>query len=121
MARNDENGYDNAAALDREGIPALEEPVNADEGIIPPGEHPRAVDEFGTTAEEQRRGESLAQRQAQLTPETQPAPTSSPGRLVADGDEGPTDVDAEKDMVARAVDQAGTAPSAEEAAIHIER
>lgn len=123
MARDDhDDGYDNAADLDREGIPTLEEPVNVDEGMIPPGDSPRAADEFGTTAAEQRRGESLAQRDAQREPEVGGATdgTTNADRMLADGDDGPGDVDDEKDVVAEEIDQPGTAPSAEEAAVRTE-
>ena len=124
MARDDyDDGYDNAADLDREGIPTLEEPVNVDEGMIPPGDSPRGADEFGTTAAEQRRGESLAQRDAQTEPDVGPggAGERATERMIADGDEGPGDVDDEKDVVAEEAAQPGTAPSAEEAAVRADR
>src|SRR3954469_5199750 len=47
-----------------------------------PAEHPLAVDKFGTTAEEQREGESLDYRLAQEQPDIQPEdPLDSPGAL----------------------------------------
>ena len=48
----------------------------------PPAEHPMAVDRFGTTAEEQRAGESLDYRLSQEQPDIQPEdPLDSPGAL----------------------------------------
>jgi hypothetical protein len=47
-----------------------------------PSDQPRGVDRFGTTAEEQRAGETLDQRLAQEEPDVQPeVPAESPGPL----------------------------------------
>jgi hypothetical protein len=47
-----------------------------------PADHPMAVDRFGTTAEEQRAGESLDLRLSQEQPDVQPEdPLDSPGVL----------------------------------------
>ncbi|HEX8630413.1 MAG TPA: DUF5709 domain-containing protein [Catenuloplanes sp.] len=47
-----------------------------------PTDHPVAVDRFGTTAEEQRAGESLDYRLAQEMPDVQPEdPLADPGEL----------------------------------------
>lgn len=92
-----------------------------------PPEHRPAATRYGTTAAEQERGESLDQRLAQEEPDIDPdTPTddragaaASPraGRLVAP-DEG-AHSDEEPDAVAQDVGLAGSAASAEEAAMHI--
>ncbi|MCS0635404.1 DUF5709 domain-containing protein [Streptomyces sp. LP05-1] len=112
-----------------------------DEGWSPP-ERPLAVDHEGTTAREQREGESLDQRLAEEVPDPsleepervrdddgigdlaggngEPVDdevgAARSGRLVAP-DEG-AHADAEKDMIAEDVGVDGAAASAEEAAIH---
>ncbi|MFD5032283.1 DUF5709 domain-containing protein [Streptomyces sp. NPDC058405] len=107
-----------------------------DEGWSPP-ERPLAVEHTGTTANEQREGESLDQRLAEEIPD-QEVPIGDgigdlpygegetldnevgddrSGRLVAP-DEGAHE-DAEKDMIASDVGIDGAAASAEEAAVHL--
>jgi MFS family permease len=69
-------------SLDAEGIPDHEGPLpekartgDAQEGLYPPAEDGYAgADEFGTTAEEQREGESLAAKLARETPDVGDAP-----------------------------------------------
>ena len=127
--------------LDDRGVEDL-----LDEGYSPP-ERPRGVDAFGTTAAEQRQGESIEQRLAHEVPD--PAnmfedPLSDErlvggndpdaigledddlreevgdrrsGRLMA-SEEGEPD-DPESEMVARDVGIDGGGSSAEEAAMHI--
>jgi len=97
-----------------------------------PPERPRELDAFGTTVDEQRRGETLDQRLAQEEPD--PAMAVDPpdagedvddgevgdaraGRLV-DPDQGLGE-DTEKDLVAGDVGIDGGAASAEEAAMHV--
>lgn len=104
-----------------------------DEGYSPP-ERPVAMTGFGTTAAEQRRGESLDQRLAQEEPEVWAAEVAPggpaqegelpaqvgdrrAGRLV-EPDEGVRG-DTEADAVARDVGIDSGAASAEEAAVHI--
>ncbi|MDT0473802.1 DUF5709 domain-containing protein [Streptomyces griseoviridis] len=110
-----------------------------DEGWSPP-ERPLAVDHQGTTAREQREGESLDERLAEeradpaLTPpgdgdglgdledgDGEPLDrevgTARAGRLTAP-DEGAHE-DAEKDMIAEDVGIDGGAAGAEEAAVHL--
>ena len=53
---------DQSRALDEEGIPDLETPINADEGMIPTRDHPQGVEEFGVTAAEARADEPIADR-----------------------------------------------------------
>ncbi|MFF5563267.1 DUF5709 domain-containing protein [Streptomyces sp. NPDC012623] len=107
-----------------------------DEGWSPP-ERPLGVERTGTTAAEQRAGESLDQRLAVEVPDVA-APVGDgigdlpygegeeldgevgderSGRLVAP-DEGAHE-DAEKDMIASDVGIDGAAASAEEAAVHL--
>jgi hypothetical protein len=101
-----------------------------DEGYTPPERMP-ATHSFGTTAEEQRHGETLDQRLAQEEPDPVLASGRVPdeqwegegtgrersGRLVAP-DEGAHE-DQEKDLVASDVGIDGGAASAEEAAMHV--
>ncbi len=112
-----------------------------EEGYSPP-ERPLGVGHHGTTAREQREGESLDQRLAEEEPDTTQPPTGPEalpdgigdlpggmgepyddqvgrrrsGRLVAP-DEGVRE-DTEKDVVGRDVGVNGGAASAEEAAMH---
>ena len=99
-----------------------------DEGYSPP-ERPLGLDAYGTTAAEQREGETLDQRLAEEEPDTgsgrrqcgdprrQRGRRLRSGRLVAE-DEGVGE-DEEKDLVASDIGIDGGAASAEEAAVHI--
>jgi hypothetical protein len=92
--------------LEDEGIPDHEGPLpskvrtgDQQDGIIPPGDHPRAADEFGTTAAEQLRGETLAERLEEEEPDG-PLPQTErddPGQLTERGD---TETDDEAELVA---------------------
>lgn len=99
-----------------------------------PAERPRGIDSFGTTAEEQRRGESLEQRMAQEEPEAEDdgeddgdydeqadaggsAGNARSGRLYAP-DQGVGE-DEEKDLVGFDAGIDAGAASAEEAAVHV--
>ncbi|HEX5494102.1 MAG TPA: DUF5709 domain-containing protein [Mycobacteriales bacterium] len=91
-----------------------------DSGYIPP-DRPFGLDEPGTTAAEQRAGDSLDQRLAREEPDVTDEgeggvaePRS--GRLVA-SDEG-AHSDTEADLVSHDVGIDGGAASAEEAAVH---
>ncbi len=124
----DPAGHDASDTLD--GDPGYD-PL--DQGIAPPDRW-SAGEGFGTTAEEEREGESLDQLLAEEEPEPdpyadedEPAPAaglddSEPeprsGRLVAD-DEG-ISPDQDADLVARDVGIDAGAASAEEAAVHVE-
>jgi hypothetical protein len=111
--------------LEDEGIPDLQDTVTSDdnEGLIPPRDYPQAVNEFGTTAAEESRGESLAQRVAREEPDfgEQGAPSGDlddeTGRVVEPISDGGIDEEAASigDLV---TDDAGGL-SAEEAAIHV--
>ena len=125
----DAEDMDPAENLTGDGID-LDEPL--DTSYSPPDRRPAAT-RWGTTGEEQAAGESLDQRLS----EEEPDPTAGPddyaedggsgedggaaepraGRLVAP-DEG-AHGDTEKDEIARDVGKAGSAASAEEAAVHV--
>ncbi len=98
-----------------------EDPLDA--GYSPPDREPRAT-RFGTTADEQRAGESLDEQLAEEEPEIDASgwvdsePDPRAGRLVAP-DEG-AHADEESDEIAFDVGRSGYAASAEEAAMHVE-
>ncbi|WP_072948528.1 DUF5709 domain-containing protein [Rhodococcus koreensis] len=100
-----------------------------DEGYSPP-EKPLGLNAFGTTAAEQREGETLDQRLAEEEPDPafeedenveilddNEVGRQRSGRLLAE-DEGVGE-DEEKDLVAFDIGIDGGAASAEEAAVHI--
>ncbi|MFI9063572.1 DUF5709 domain-containing protein [Streptomyces sp. NPDC053429] len=108
---------------------ALDEPdadQRLDEGYDTP-DRPRAVSRYGTTAAEQRQGESLDQRLAQETPDVgqngrdtgphpEPLPGDTVGRLAPVEDNHPQRA---FDVLAHDVGTDGGAESAEEAAMHV--
>src|SRR5688572_5555505 len=104
--------YDNAARLDREGVPVLEEPINDDEGMFPPSDQPHAV----PTATEQTRGESLEDRLGQELPEDNELWDERPGQILQPGDEDVDFIDDEKDVIASLGGEGVESLSAEEAA-----
>ncbi|MFF7690871.1 DUF5709 domain-containing protein [Streptomyces syringium] len=133
---------DHSGTRDRPDGPDLENALEGDgldetldEGYSPP-EKPLAAEHHGTTAREQREGESLEQRLAEEEPDIAPpegdgigdqvntngeavdeeAGDARAGRLVAADDGLPHHAN---DMVARDVGTDGGAASAEEAALHI--
>jgi hypothetical protein len=109
-----------------EGIPDLDQALpekeitgDPQEGLVVPRDEPRAVEEHGTTAGEQREGESLDERLAREEEEKDqggPRSRESAGTLAEDGS-GLTD--AEKDEVG---DQAEAVEgrTAEEEALRVE-
>ncbi|HUP84045.1 MAG TPA: hypothetical protein VM143_00125 [Acidimicrobiales bacterium] len=112
--------------MDAEGIPDLETPINEDEGLIPPRDHPQGVEEFGITAAEQRAGEPLADRVLREEPDfdegtvAQAADDAIVGQLVEPGGEDVDAIDDEKDAIAAAIGADDeVALSAEESAMHI--
>ncbi len=111
--------------LDAEGIPDLETPINVDEGMIPPRDHPQGVEEFGITAAEQRGDEPLAERVRREEPDVDESTVAQPpdetigSRLVEPGSEDVGLLDEEKDAVAMLMGEDDGAQSAEEAAMHI--
>lgn len=113
-------------SMDAEGIPDLETPINEDEGLIPPRDHPQAVDEFGITAAEQRADEPLADRVLREEPDfddsavAQAADEAIGGQLVDTGSADVEGYDDEKDAIASVLGtDEDVALSAEEAAMHI--
>jgi hypothetical protein len=107
--------------LEAEGLPDLDEPINDDEGMIPPRDYPQGVDEFGVTAAEQRLGETLEDRVRREEPDfgdDSDGDTHIHGRIVDPADEDVDDIDDEKDLVGMFVDD-DEGLAAEEAAIHI--
>ena|SRR5688500_16433513 len=118
--------------LDAEGIPDLETPINDDEGMIPPGDTPIAVDEWGVTAAEERLDEPIAQRVTREVPDLRSddidldaaddddlrLEEGTTARFVDPADRDVSGYDDEKDVIASLVGDDG-APSAEEAAMHI--
>jgi hypothetical protein len=111
--------------LEDEGIPDLQDTVTSDdnEGLIPPRDYPQAVNEFGTTAAEESRGESLAQRVAREEPDfgEQGAPSgdldTETGRVVEPISEG--GIDDEAASIGDLVTDDASGLSAEEAAMHV--
>ncbi|MFP3966378.1 DUF5709 domain-containing protein [Actinomadura fulvescens] len=71
--------HDPRSRLEDEGIPDLQDGTPGQQWAVDPqeqavpGERPIAVDDFGTTADEQRQGEPLAGRLAREVPEEQPS------------------------------------------------
>jgi hypothetical protein len=106
-----------------EGIPDLDQALpekeitgDPQEGLVVPRDDPRAVEEFGTTAEEHRKGETLDERLAREEDEAGTGVREDAGTLVEDGS-GVTDE--EKDEVGEAA-PSPEGRSAEEDAVRIE-
>jgi hypothetical protein len=117
-------------SLDQEGIPDLEGPLpekvatgDPQEGAAPPADRPASLD-YGTTAAEQRREESLDRRLAREVPDRPVRGDAERVVLVAPEDEDPTAegaLDDEGEAVGRAADAGTGNLSAEEAAVHVDR
>jgi hypothetical protein len=102
-----------------ERVPSVREADGPDPAPLPPDREdgPLALDEYGTTAEEQRRGEPLEGRIAREEPEVSYAVSGGQvGRLVQP-DQGAHE-DTEADEVAVDAGPSGGGASAEEAAMH---
>ena len=116
---------EHARELDEEGIPDLETPINEDEGMIPPRDHPQGVEEFGITAAEERMDEPIADRVLREEPDfdestvAQAADDAIGGRLLEPGSEDVDVLDEEKDSIATLVTDGEEGLTAEEAAMHI--
>ncbi|HWC32592.1 MAG TPA: hypothetical protein VG709_05630, partial [Actinomycetota bacterium] len=108
-----------------EGIPEMEGPPEGQEetsdspaGMVIPRDEPQASDEHGTTATEQRDGESLGERLAEEEPERAPGTArDQAGRLQEDDVAG---VDTEKDLVAEEADDDTLGLTAEEDAMRVQ-
>jgi hypothetical protein len=106
-----------------EGIPDIGRPHpgkrdtgDPQEGLVLPRDEPTAVDDYGTTAAEQRDGEPLDERLRQEERDRERAVRPTAGRLV---EEGSGLVDVEKDEVADQAPDDADGASAEEAAVRI--
>jgi hypothetical protein len=100
-----------------QALPQKEETGDAQEGLLLPRDEPRAVEENGTTAEEQREGESLDERLAREEEEEDgPGSRESAGTLA---EEGSGLTDDEKDEVGEQA-EAAEGRSAEEEALRVE-
>jgi hypothetical protein len=107
--------------LEDEGIPDHEGPLpskvrtgDQQDGMIPPGDEPRGADEFGTTAAEQLRGESLTERLDEEEPD-EPMPETArvdAGQLTERGD---AETDDEPDLVANEFAEVTGEPAEEDA------
>jgi hypothetical protein len=109
---------------EEEGIPDTAGPApgkpetgDPQEGLVPPRDEPTAVEDTGTTAEEQREGEPLDERLAEEQPEREPDDRRDAGGLIED-DAGL--VDREKDEVAVEAERDTEGRSAEERAVRVE-
>lgn len=127
---------DPRSELEDEGIPDLEDSFperlwTEDPQRAPlPGDEAIAVDEFGTTAEEQRQGEPLDQRLSRERPDRDPlledaaddavseAPARPAGRIVEDDEGARPDVESESVAYEAGPDAGGY--SAEEGAMRVE-
>lgn len=125
MSMRDDD-FSDPTDLEAEGMPAVEDPppgledaYNQVEGIFPPRDRPLGADEWGTTAEEVRSQEPLADRVLREEPEAfgSGADDGQVGRLV-ELDQGVAGRDWERDPLATEVDDTD-GMSAEEAAMHI--
>jgi hypothetical protein len=114
--------------LDQEGIPDMEGAYPGEaatgttsEGVMPPGDEPKGVEEYGVTAAQQAQDEPVALRAWREEPEVgagDPAGVEAPDRLVAP-DQGMVAHDDEGAMVGTdAVNDTG-ARSGEESAMRV--
>jgi hypothetical protein len=98
--------------------PGKRETGDPQEGLLPPGDEPRAAEGFGTTAEEQRQGEPLEEKLSEEVPDREPPRRTSMGRLIEPGS-GLNDE--EKDEIADEAEDDRSGLSAEEAAVRDEQ
>lgn len=117
---------DRDRTLDEEGVPALEGPLpeklatgDPQEGVAPPNDEPQATVDFGTTAAEERKGESLDDRLAREEPDRQRARPGREREQVQVADPQGTRDDDEKDLIGEAAPVDG-ALQPEEQAMRIE-
>jgi hypothetical protein len=119
LDRRDADGPEDEGLPDHEPpLPQKEATGDAQEGmLISRRDHPRAAASFGTTAAEQREGESLDDRVAEEQPDEEPAERPQAGRLVEE-DRGL--IDTEKDEVGLEATEDTEGLTAEEAAMRVE-
>ena len=107
--------------LDAEGIPVLQDTVTADgsEAVPPPKDYPQGALDFGTTAAEESRGETLEDRVKREQPEWRDGqdPTRV-GQLVEPGAEEGLE-DTESTSIAAERDDPDVALGPEESAMHV--
>lgn len=104
MANDDQLGRP-APDVSEPGVPAIEEvgeeilaTGDIKEGEMPPLDHPQGVEEYGTTAVEERQPESLEDRLAREQPDVE-APAQAAMRPVAPPDSAPGLVDPDSDLL----------------------
>jgi hypothetical protein len=107
--------------LEDEGIPDLEGPLpskaatgDAQEGVTPPGDAPLAANEFGTTAAEQARGESLSRRLSEEEPD-EPLPDTERREAGQLSEQGDAEADEEAELVATEFAGSAGEPAEEDA------
>ena len=112
--------------LEANGVPDLEGPLpekaitgDGQEGLVPPRNTLQGADEWGVTASEQARPETVADRAKRELPDRPPTARDDVGRIVDPADTDVDVVDDEKDAVASIAGDA-SALSAEEQAMHVE-
>lgn len=131
MTKQNDEALLRGAALEEEGIPELEDqPVGkilsgeTPEGVVPPRDHPLGAEEFGTTAAEERAGETFAQRAAREVPDLgldQGVGDDQPlGGRIVQPDSGIVDVDDTPEELGDVAPDVGGL-SAEEEAMRVER
>ena len=125
MTMRDEPG-EPLSDLEQEGIPELQggypgelETGVSQDGLVAPGDQPVGVEEFGTTAAEERQDEPLAARVAREEPDVAAieAVELGGGQRVMAPDWGSLD-DEEGELIGTAAPDAGVL-SGEEAAMHV--
>jgi hypothetical protein len=85
--------------------------------MVVPRDEPRASEDWGTTAAEQRDEEPLGERLREEVPDREPGARRDAGRLV---EEGSGLIDEEKDLVAPDTEEETVGLSAEESAVRVE-
>ena len=114
--------------LEQEGIPELEGGYPGEaatgvsqEGVVAPGDRPLAVDQFGTTAAEERLDEPLAARAGREEPDLAAieATELGGGERVVEPEWGSLDDDEEGELIGSAALHDVGALSSEEAAMHV--
>jgi hypothetical protein len=123
MERNPDHPSEHESPED-EGIPETmgpppgkEDTGDPQEGLLLPGDEPRATEDTGTTAEEHREGKPLDERLEEEEAEPEPGQRREAGRLVED------DVgleDREKEEVREEAEEDREGRSAEESAVRVE-
>jgi hypothetical protein len=97
--------------------PGKRDTGDSQEGLVLPRDEPRALEDTGITAAEQREGQPLEERLAEEEPERRPDERRDAGRLVED-DAGL--VDEERDVVVEEAEEDKEGRSAEERAVRVE-